>query len=59
MGNAFYKECCNEKDDYDEINKKIRNGRKRYFILSKGDFLEIDRIYEKHELHELTECQLP
>lgn len=59
MGNIFnIREakniCCYQEENDENMHNKIRNRNKRYFILTERDFLEIDRIYEKHELHNLT-----
>ena len=43
---------CNDNDRLEDTNVRIMT-RKRYFILTEKDFLEVDRIYEKHELHKV------
>ncbi len=44
---------CTDNDEMEDINIRTMT-RKRFFILTKQDFLEIDRIYEKHELHKVV-----
>ena len=50
MGNICF--CDDKKVNIEDIKGQLtRRNTKRYFILTKGDFLEVDKIYEKHELH--------
>ena len=48
---------CDDKEvDIEDIHSRLtRRNTKRYFILTKGDFLEVNKIYEKHELHKVVD----
>ena len=53
MGNICY---CNKKVDIEDVKEQLTmRNTKRYFILTKGDFLEVNKIYEKHELHTIVD----
>jgi len=57
MGNFhFFKSCeSNDNNKIEDIYRErlTRRNNKRYFVLTKGDFLEVNKIYEKHELHKV------